>query len=200
MLASISPLGERARHNRWAVTAGAYTVASVAAPAAVGAVAGLAGRLAGLTVTTRAILLAMAAALCLAADRRWPARGGLRRQVDEDWLNRYRGWVYGAGFGAQLGVGLATRAATAAVYLSVAGEILAGSALAGAAIGATFGLVRAAPVVAGRRVATFARLAARHRQLAAMAPTAERLNRAATALAGAGAAGVALGGLARWWA
>lgn len=33
---------------------------------------------------------------------------GPARQVDEDWLARYRGWVYGAGFGTQLGLGVVT--------------------------------------------------------------------------------------------
>jgi hypothetical protein len=28
-----------------------------------------------------------------------------QRQVDERWLTTYRGWVYGAGFGFQLGAG-----------------------------------------------------------------------------------------------
>ena len=38
-----------------------------------------------------------------------------RRQVNEDWIGRYRGWVYGAGFGAQLGLGFAVFVMTCAV-------------------------------------------------------------------------------------
>ena len=33
---------------------------------------------------------------------------GPRRQVDERWLDRYRGWVYGVGYGSQLGLGIVT--------------------------------------------------------------------------------------------
>ena len=50
------------------------------------------------------------------------ALGGLhlpptRRQVNERWLDQFRLWVYGAGFGWQIGTGLATYVKTAAVYL-----------------------------------------------------------------------------------
>ena len=65
-------------------------------------------------------ILALLAALGLAADLRL---GGLRlpgprRQVDERWLHRYRGWVYGVGFGFQLGFGLLTVVTTSTVYLT----------------------------------------------------------------------------------
>src|SRR6185503_13801778 len=68
----------------------------------------------------------------------------VHRQVNEDWLHRYRGWVYGLGFGAQLGLGLATIVTTSAVYATWAAALLSGSPAAGAVIGATFGLLRAA--------------------------------------------------------
>jgi hypothetical protein len=68
----------------------------------------------------------------------------VRRQVDERWLHRYRGWVYGLGFGVQLGLGLVTIVITAAVYATFAASLLSGSAITGAAIGGTFGLARAA--------------------------------------------------------
>ncbi len=42
-----------------------------------------------------------------------------RRQVNERWLDRYRPWVYGAGFGWQIGCGLATYITSAAVYLMI---------------------------------------------------------------------------------
>ena len=50
-----------------------------------------------------------------------------RRQVNEDWLPRYRGWLYGVGFGWQVGVGVATYIMTAAVFLTVAIGVLTGS-------------------------------------------------------------------------
>src|SRR5262249_16324495 len=39
-----------------------------------------------------------------------------RRQLNDAWMNRYRGWVYGAGYGWQLGVGVATYIMTAAGF------------------------------------------------------------------------------------
>ena len=39
----------------------------------------------------------------------------LHRQVDDDWLSAYRPWVYGVGFGWQIGAGVTTYTMTAAV-------------------------------------------------------------------------------------
>ena len=118
MLTSISPLGERARGNRWPVTVAAYVLGSGVAGAAVGGVLGLLGDL-----LLRPLPL-VAAAVCLAAAAADLAgllpRGS--RQVDEDWLVRYRGWVYGLAFGGQLGVGVAT-IVTSAATIDAAREI-----------------------------------------------------------------------------
>jgi hypothetical protein len=67
-------------------------------------------------------------------------------------LGRYRGWVYGLGFGAQLGFGLVTIITSATVYAVVLVMVWSGDGPAGLAIGGTFGLVRALPVLLGRRV------------------------------------------------
>jgi hypothetical protein len=154
MLTSISPLGERARGNRWAVTVGAYVVGSVTAGAAVGALLGAVGEL-----LLRPLPLA-AAAICLLAALAdlvgLLPRGS--RQVDEDWLVRYRGWVYGLAFGAQLGLGVVTIVTSAATYAFLALCLLSGDLAAGAAIGATFGLVRALPLLRLRRATTPAAL------------------------------------------
>src|SRR5919199_1056164 len=119
MLASIHPLGERARDRRWGVTVSAYVAGSTLAAA-----------------VTVAVLCAAALAFDLHP-------GGLQlptihRQVDKDWLDRYRGWVVGVGFGFQLGLGVVTIVTTAAVYLTFALATLTGSAAAGAPVGATF--------------------------------------------------------------
>src|SRR4051794_16357363 len=102
MLTSISPLGERARGNRWSVTVAAYLLGSLLGGAALGALLGAVGEL------LLGPLPLIAAGVCVAAAAADLAgllpRGS--RQVDETWLNRYRGWVYGFGFGAQLGVGV----------------------------------------------------------------------------------------------
>jgi hypothetical protein len=166
MLASIHPLGERARHNRWLVTVGAYVTASTAAGALLGAVLGGAARFAALGLPAR---LAALTALCVATVAidisrvRLPSWG---RQVNEDWMTRYRGWAYGAGFGFQLGLGVASIVTTATVYLWLAAAILSASAHSGAAVGAAFGLARAMPVLAIGRVRTPAALRRAHIRLA----------------------------------
>ena len=163
MMASITPLGERGRSNRWWWTASALTVGSVAGGWALGLASGVLGRAAAAAALSGGTLAdgpaaALAAATLGAAGAvelggwRLPT---LRRQVDEEWLPRYRGWVYGFGFGVQLGVGLVTTVTTAAVYALVALAALAGAtgevAVAQTAC-AVFGLVRALPVLAGARM------------------------------------------------
>ncbi len=185
MLTSISPLGERARHNRWSVTAGAYAAGSVVAAGAVGGVLGGAGSLLPLAGATRAAVVALVAIAALVVDGGLLPLPTVRRQVNEDWLNRYRGWVYGAGFGAQLGVGVATIVTSATVYVALAAEAMVGSAVAGAAVGATFGLVRAAPLLAVRRTASYSQLVDQHRHLVALAPAGRRVTLAATVVGAA---------------
>ena len=149
MLGSITPLGERSRGRRWGVTVTAFALAAVAAGAAAGALLGAAGGLAGISAATRMVLLGAAVAVAVAVDLAPGLRvPGPRRQVNEAWLHRYRGWVYGAGFGVQLGLGVTTIVSTAAVYATGAAAFLAGSAAAGALVGAVFGLARAATLLA----------------------------------------------------
>jgi MFS family permease len=152
MLARISPLGERARGNRWGLTAGAYATASVAAAVLLGSLLGGAIAPFAGSPSARLVVLAAAALAAGAIDLAAPARlPTLHRQVDEDWVSRYRGWVYGAGFGAQLGVGVITVVTTASVYAWLVGAAVSGSALAGGMVGAAFGAARAAPLLAVRR-------------------------------------------------
>src|ERR687889_382232 len=110
MLGSITPLGERSRGRRWGITVTAFALAAGAAGA------GLLG-----------IAVAAAVVVDMVPGLRPP---GPRRQVNEAWLHRYRGWVYGAGFGLQLGLGVTTIVSTAAVYATGAAAFLAGSAAA----------------------------------------------------------------------
>src|SRR5918996_4573959 len=100
-----------------------------------------------LAVAAAAIAL-VGAALDL-PGRRPPS---VHRQVDENWLGRYRGWVYGFGFGLQLGTGVATIVTTAAVYVTVALTVLVGSVPVGAVIGAVFGLARGLAILPSRRI------------------------------------------------
>jgi len=177
MLSSITPLGERGRGNRWALTAAAYVVASTAGGLLAGAVLGLAG----LALRTAAhpppaAVFYVIAVVCLAAlavDLRGaPRLPTTRRQVNEQWLDAYRGWVYGAGFGFQLGLGLVTIVTTAAVFAMACLAVLAGLAgyLGGATvIGAVFGLARALPILAFAGASDWPSLQRRHRRLHAAA-------------------------------
>ncbi|MDE0162383.1 MAG: hypothetical protein OXL98_11680 [Acidimicrobiaceae bacterium] len=190
MLTSISPLGERARGNRWAVTVLWLGLGAVAGGGAVGAALGALGQVsvAGVDGDVRLVVLAVACAAAAAWDlsgRRLPGR----RQVNEDWLVAYRSWVYGAGFGVQLGAAAATVVDTALVPLFMLAALLSGEMAAGLLMGAAFGAVRGASLVLGRRVRTPDDLRRLHRRLDRHA---DRVRRAgagvAAALAGASAA------------
>jgi hypothetical protein len=180
MLSSITPLGERGRGRRWGVTTGAYLAGSVAAGAAVGWALGLIG----LAVTSVAApdpgsLLVVAAGLSLAGFAADLGLGGLRlpgprRQVNEDWLDQFRGWVVGLGWGAQLGTGVVTIVTSSTIYLAWVLAALSAAPAAGAAIGVAFGLARAVPLLGMAGVATPARLAAVHERLDRLAPIADR--------------------------
>ncbi|HZU60843.1 MAG TPA: hypothetical protein VE983_07735, partial [Solirubrobacteraceae bacterium] len=95
--------------------------------------------------------------------RRWLPSS--RRQVNENWLGRYRGWVYGFGFGAQLGVGVATIVTSSAIYAAAIAALLSGGPAAGAAIGATFGAVRALALLPARSAIDRDGLISLHRRL-----------------------------------
>ncbi len=206
MLASINPLVERVRGRRWGETVLAYFVGSVLGGFEVGA---LLGGLGGLARD----LLSVLGALSEPAGRAGLAQQGLaaglvalgglgglletvgrvptwRRQVDEAWLTRYRGWVYGAGFGLQLGAGVATTVTTGAIYLAGVFAVVAASPARGGLIGAVFGLARAAPVLLGARIGDAMALRSLVKRLA----TWETAGRRATAvvLVVAGVAGAAL--------
>jgi hypothetical protein len=190
MLTSISPLGERSRGNRWSVTVLWLGLGAVAGGAAVGAVLGALGRIsvAGLDSDVRLVLLAVACVGAAAWDlsgRRLPGR----RQVNEDWLVGYRSWVYGAGFGVQLGTAVATVVNTALVPLFMLAALLAGEVAAGLLMGTAFGAVRGASLVLGRRVRTPDDLRHLHRRLDQHADRVRRMGAGvAVALAGAAAA------------
>ena len=149
MLSSISPLGERARNSRWWLTTTAYLLGSLAGGLAVGGLAALLGSAVPQDVRGSRWTLVVVAALLLvglAVDlRNAPSVPSWRRQVDEQWLTRYRGWVYGVGFGAQLGFGLVTIITSTSTYAVVVLAALTGHLGAGLLIGATFGVVRAVP-------------------------------------------------------
>jgi hypothetical protein len=197
VLGSITPLGERGRQARWAITTGAYLLGSTAAGTALGALAGLLGSVTidGLGTAPRlGILAAAALAGALLDSGRAPLRlPSVRRQVDDAWMREYRGWVYGLGFGFQLGLGVVTIVTSATVYLTFLAAFLAGGPGAGALVGLVFGLARALPLLAVRDVRTPRQLGAVEARLRRLEPPARRLALGAQlALAAAVAIGLAI--------
>jgi hypothetical protein len=166
MLTSINPLGERIRGNRWMFTLAWLTLGGAIGGAFLGAAAGAVGLLVadGLSVPARLTILAVlffAAATWDLSGRRFPGR----RQVNENWLTTYRSWVYGLGFGVQLGVGLATVVFTALVPVMLVAAALVDSLVAATAIGVVFGATRGLVVLVSAAVRTPADLRALHRRL-----------------------------------
>ncbi len=189
MLASITPLGERGRNRTFAVTAAAYALGALAGGATLGALCGALGWLLSPSATVAAIGVAVGGIVAFLFDvgpipLRLPT---IRRQVNEDWLTLYRGWVYGAGFGFQLGLGITTIITTAAVYATILFAVLTGSVLGGVLIGSTFGLVRGLAIYAGARVQRPDQLVALHRRFASLAGVADWATVATLGLVGAAA-------------
>ncbi len=107
-----------------------------------------------------------------------------KRQVNEDWMAHYRGWVYGFGFGAQLGLGFITLVACAAIYATFAIELLSGQHLpAERRSSAVFGATKATTLLPDRRARDRDSLMALHRRLLALEPRAQRAVIAAEILA-----------------
>lgn len=194
MLSSITPLGERGRGNRWATTAAWFVTASTLGGAATGALLGLVGTLLPLPWRARAGLAFVLAVAALAFDARDRPPPRIRRQVDERWLDGFRPWVYGGGFGVQLGAGLTTIATSASTYLVFALALVLGPL--GAVLGTAFGLSRGLTILSARGLTSTVRLRLFHkrlqgrRRLAGLAVIMSEL-----AVGAAGAAGLAARGL-----
>jgi hypothetical protein len=170
MMSSINPMSEQARGQRFGLTVTCYVVGAVvgaAAPALVAAAG--AAAVAGLDPSAGVIAaVAVGAALvgALSDSRLVPWHLPVHpRQVDEDWLTRYRGWVYGFGFGVQIGAGFATYIMTAGVYLMVVLAALTGAPLVAAATVLLFGLVRGLSILPSVTYRSFDDMTRHHRWL-----------------------------------
>jgi hypothetical protein len=165
MLSSITPLGERGRGSIWAVTVSAFAFGATLTGAAAGFAAGGFGALIlPAAVGTRGRLAVLALALAAAAllDGLRGAAPGPDRQVNERWLDEYRGWVYGLGYGAQLGLGVTTVVSSAGTYVALLAALLTRDPLAGAAIAGSYGAIRGLTPLAAARVRTPRQLFALH--------------------------------------
>lgn len=173
MLSSITPLGEQGRGHRYGATAsfflagailGGLTLGGAAAVAATG-IAAL-----KLSPTFIAALAALAATAAVLLDAglgplRFPV---FRRQVNERWLDQFRSWFYGAGFGWQIGVGFATYIMTAAVGLTAVLAALTASWWMALAVGTVFGAARGMVILANRRATSPRSLVALHQRFDAL--------------------------------
>lgn len=158
MLASITPLGERGRGQRYWLTTVSFVAGATGGGILAGATAGGIGDLLGLDgLSSQLRLGVLATAMLVGAivDRSTAFRlPSTRRQVDASWLTTYRGWVYGGGFGAQLGVGVGTIVTSSATYCGLLAAALLGSVHAGLIVMGAFGLLRGLAVLPAARVRT----------------------------------------------
>ena len=169
MLSTITPFSERGRgHSFWA-TASWFISGALVGGASLGLVMGFGAAVVGglhLAEDTRMWVAGIAALIAVGSDssllgHRLPVH---RRQVNERWLDHYRPWVYGAGFGWQIGAGLVTYITSAAVYLVVVLGVLTASPFVAVALGIWFGLLRGLAVLLTWRVRSVSDLMAFHRR------------------------------------
>jgi hypothetical protein len=168
MLASITPLGERGRHSRWGITIAFFLLGSTSAGVLAGALSGAVGAIvlpASLGLHARLLALAIAILAAIALDARPKAVPGPRRQVDERWLRQYRGWVYGLGYGTQLGLAVTTVVSSAATYVALWAAFLVAGPGAGALIVGCYGAIRGLTPLLAARVRSPQQLLALHAHL-----------------------------------
>ena len=175
MLATVTPLAEQGRGHRYRSTAAWFIAGGTLGGATLGLLmAGLAlgVRAASPSTVALAIVACVVAIVAAASDTRlWGFHLPFHsRQVNERWLDQFRPWVYGAGFGWQIGVGLATYIKTAALYLMIVLAALTASPATALAIGTLFGLVRGLAVLLGRGITSPTALAAFHRRFTDAGP------------------------------
>lgn len=210
MLSQLTPVGEASRGYRYRTTATWFVLGAVVGGATLGALmAALALAVSAVGATSTALLGIAAGIAVLGAA----VDGGVfgfappffKRQVNEYWLTRYRAWVYGSGFGWQIGAGVTTYIMTAAVFVTVAFGALTAGPWAALALGVGFGLARGLAVLLTARRHTTTELFALHRRFDALGEPVRRaviVVQLAVAVVAAGAAWgpvaglVAAGGLA----
>jgi hypothetical protein len=195
MLSTITPFSERAKGHSYRSTAAWFVLGATVGGATLGSVMFLlALGVHSLHLSAAATgALAFGAALVAAASDSGVAGARLpvhRRQVNERWLDQYRSWVYGSGFGWQIGNGLSTYITSAALYLMVVLGALTATAPAALAIGIGFGLVRGLAVLLTRHLGDPASLRSFHRRFADAGP---RVGRAVVAVELVAAAVIAAG-------
>lgn len=175
MLSSLTPLSERGRGHRYHTTVAWFIAGGLVG----GCIFGMSAALLAVGVRALApsseIVLATAALAALVAVASDLEMFGFRlpvhhRQVNERWLDQFRPWVYGFGFGIQIGTGLATYIMTAALYLLLVLAVLSQNAAIAVVLGCIFGLVRGLAVLLGRSITDPDSLRSFHRRFNSIGP------------------------------
>lgn len=201
MLSQLTPVGEASRGYRYRTTAAWFVLGAIVGGATLGVVtAALAAAVSafGASSTT---LLGIAAVLAVVAAGVDAGVFGIsppffKRQVNEYWLGRYRAWVYGTGFGWQIGAGITTYIMTTAVFLTVALAALTAGPVAAMVIAVTFGLARGLAVLLTARLRTTAEIYSLHRRFHALGEPVRRAVVVVQLAVGVAAAAAAWGVLA----
>jgi hypothetical protein len=180
MLSTITPLSEQGRGNRFRTTAIWFILGATLGGATLGLGAALLAAVIGAVGISTSTALAIGGVLAIAAAIADAGLFGIRvpyhtRQVNELWLDDYRPWVYGGGFGFQIGIGFATFIMTSAIVLLVALAALTGNPLTALALGTLFGFARGLGVLPGARLTTPAKLVDFHRKFDARAAWSRQL-------------------------
>lgn len=170
MLSSITPLGQRGRGMSWKRTVVAFWIAAIVSGFAVFAAAGLIGEFLGFDSVAPwgVIVVIVVAAIFDLVGAKPP---GPLRQVDEDWLGRYRDWVLGLGYGAQLGAGLVTIIPSYGTWAVLTVALITGFPLAGL-LGVAFGVGRSLILLTARKVTSPSDLVERMQRFAGFEPRA----------------------------
>jgi hypothetical protein len=197
MLSTVTPMAERGRGHRFWVTAVWFVLGALFGGATLGTVGAAGAAAFGGIPSDLALVLAGACALVGAV-----VDAGLvgvrppffKRQLDDAWLDRYRGWVYGLGFGWQIGVGFATYIMTTAVPVTLALAVLSGRPVLALGVGLLFGLVRGSAIAISAPATSTAALARIHRRFAALEAPVRQATVVALAVVGA----IALGAASPW--
>jgi len=186
MLGSITSLGERSRGRRWVVTYAWFVVGAVAGGVAL-ASALIAIRAIGRLLPNPLPLVlgsvGVIVLLVVAALGRTPP--SLDRQVNHRWLDQYRGWVIGAGFGFQLGAAVFTRVTSFALYLLAICALLGAPSWSLLAAGTTYAGIRAISAAPGGFVGSTYDLQRLIMLIARFEPRVGRAGRVADVLAAA---------------
>lgn len=175
MLSTITPMAERSRGRRWGLTAAWFILGAVLGGATLGVLAVLGAVVVDATgvgdsavpLAAAAVVTFVTASMDLGIGTTMPHH---RRQVDEVWLDQYRSWVYGLGFGWQIGSGLSTYIMTAAVYATVVLAALTASVPVAMGLAVLFGLVRGLAIGLGAGLTNPDRLRRFHQRFDELGP------------------------------